>query len=741
MNKKNWITSPFEESCVTFKKELTLNKKVKSAVINLTAMGWFNLYVNGERIDKSAFAPGWTDYTRRIQYYSYDVTNFIKDKNVTLAVDVGNGWAGALKLGTSPEITKPAYFPKSLIFELKVTYEDGTNEIFVSDETVDIYKNEVVFDDIYDGEVQDVFRKPEKIGKAKYIDLPCEIIPQEGEDIIFGERIAAKKMFVDNAGNTIIDFGQNFTGNIEVIIENANDGDILSFTPGEVLDEKGVFYNENYRNAKSTYTFTLSKKKAKYMAKFSFMGGRYIKLISFPNYVKKENFTAVLIHSDMKKTCVFECGNKDLQRLYLNNVYGQLSNYLDVPTDCPQRDERLGWTADTQVFSSTAAINFNVNKFLTKWINDLILDQLDDGAILGINPRAPKCTWGSISTGWGDASTIVPFEIYKAYGDPKILEKSIDMMEKWIGYELSKCRKPNIVKLDMGFGDWCALDKGYSEGGYPGLTRLDLVDTAFTLNSIKILIDSLQILGRDYSKYEKIYEEMKKAYQEEFIKDGHMIGPKTLIFSQNEKNANTQTGIVLTLQFNLCEEKDRESLFNDLVENIKECETRLTTGFLGTPYLLHVLSNNGRQDVAYDLLFQTRYPSWLYSVKKGATTFWEHYDGIKEDNTLFEPGMNSYNHYAYGSVFNWMFNNISGIQIVKPGYKEILIKPLPDKRVGYVNCEFESKYGKIKSNWKYIDDNRVEFNVEVPAGIKSTIIFPDGKVMTLNEAKKISYIC
>ena len=255
------------------------------------------------------------------------------------------------------------------------------------------------------------------------------------------------------------------------------------------------------------------------------------------------------------------------------------------------------------------------------------------------------------------------------------------------------------------------------------------------------MIDSLKALGRDSSKYEKLHADMKKAYQQEFIKDGHMIGPKTLIFSQNERNANTQTGIVLTLQFNLCEEKDRESLLNDLVENIKECETRLTTGFLGTPYLLHVLSNNGRSDVAYDLLFQTRYPSWLYSVKKGATTFWEHYNGIKEDNTLFDPGMNSYNHYAYGCVFNWMFQNISGIQIVKSGYEEVLIKPLPDKRVGYVNCEFMTKYGKIVSNWKYLDEKKVEFDIEIPKDIKAKIVFPDGKIISSDRGSKINYVC
>ena len=255
MNKKNWITSPFEESCVTFKKELELSKEVKSAVIDITVMGWYNLYVNNNRIDKTAFAPGWTDYTKRVQYCSYDVTKVIKDKKVILSVDVGNGWSNALRLGSGYDISAPTYFPKSLIYELNVTYVDGSKETFVSDESVDIYTNEVTFNDIYDGETQDTFRKVEKLGKAKYIEIPCEIIPQEGEDIVFAERFPAQEMFIDNAGNTIIDFGQNFTGNVEVVIKGAKDGDVLSFTPGEVLDEKGVFYNGNYRSAKSTFTF------------------------------------------------------------------------------------------------------------------------------------------------------------------------------------------------------------------------------------------------------------------------------------------------------------------------------------------------------------------------------------------------------------------------------------------------------------------------------------------------------
>ena len=693
-------------------------------------MGWYNLYINNKRIDKDVFTPGYTEFEKRVQFQKYNITRHIKN-SIDLVVDIAEGWGGGNRFAWGSAFI---YFPISLNYEINIIYKDNSKEVLVSDESLDVTTNTVVDATIYQGESQDYRLEPRYLGKAKYIEIDSEIIPQEGERIVFGERFPAKKMWKAPNGDLLIDFGQNIAGMVEINIKGKA-GDVIKYKPAEVLDKDGNFYDENYRSAASTYSFVLSGKKEILRPKFSFLGGRYIKLMEYPFYVKKENFTLVAVHSNMKKTCTFKCGNKKIQRLYLNSVYGQLSNYLDIPTDCPQRNERLGWTGDAQVFCSTGAIHYDVDRFFRKWIHDVILTQYEDGAVDEIIPIIAK-NHRRVSSAWGDACAIVPYEIYRAYNDKKILLESLETIKKWVSFLLSNTSSPYIPHNVDPNGDWLATDRYLAPDAIiqrheaelcPGSTNFDLVSTAYLAYDIRIIIEGYKLLKLDHQEYDDLLDKVIKAYQKEFIKDGHMIGPKALIYSKVGQTCYTQTGLVLSLYFHLCKEEDRPSLIKDLVDLIKECGNKMTTGFVGTPYILHTLVESGHEELAYTLLFQEEFPSWLYSVNKGATTMWEHYDSIKEDGSFWNPSMNSFNHYAYGAVFGWMFNHSVGVKIVKPGYKEILIKPLVDKRLGFVDCVFNTKYGDIKVNWKIID-KQVKYVIEVPKGIKATIDLGDNNI-------------
>jgi len=719
MLKSKWVTYPKRENCLSFLKDYHFDKPVKDIEISITSMGWYHLYNNNKRIDTDVFSPGFTYFKKRVQYQTYKLK---PNQNIKLKVDLAEGWSGGDRFAWAGG-RYFNFFPMSLNYEMRVNFKDGETKKYYSDSSLKVYTNKYIDSTIYYGEKVDFRRKPKFIGYAKKINIDTKLIPQEGCPIIYGERFKAAMMKKDPKGNMLIDFKQNFTGAIEIKIKGKK-GDVISYTPCEILDKDGCFYNDNYRKCKdSIYSFVLSGKEETLIPDFSFLGGRYIKLIEYPSYIKKENFTGVSIHSKLEETSYFESGNPKINRFYLNTKYGQLSNYLDIPTDCPQRDERLGWTGDAQVFAKTAAIHFNVHQFFKKYINELIVSQYEDGSVDGI---VPMIMGGRlISSGWGDVSCVIPYETYMSFDDKKILKESIPMMKKWVSFYQKHYKedKPYIVDLKSGFGDWLALDKKEDLVGhdYRGLTDFSLIDTAFFAYSTSILIKSLKALNQDSTSYEELLENIKVAYSNEFIYKHHMKGKKALLFfSMDERTCYTQTGLVLSLYFDLCKKEDRPYLIKDLVDLISECGDKLTTGFLGTPYLLYALSENKEYKKAYDLLFQEEFPSWLYSVNKGATTVWEHYDGIKEDGSICDPDMNSFNHYAYGSTFSFIFEVAAGIKRIKPSYKEVLIEPIIDERFGYINASYKSKYGLIKSYWK-INKNSVTYEIDIPKGIKATI--------------------
>lgn len=733
MNRRaKWICAPIDtkQAGIAFLRSFKAKKEIKKATLSASAIGLYAAYINDERVGCDVLAPGWTIYNERVQYQTHDVTALLKNDN-TLRIEVGPGWAvGNIAWGTKMFADQTA-----LIAALTVIYTDGTREEIVTDTAWDVYTTQILYSDIYHGETVDKTAEIKHLGKAVRSSYKTKLVAQIGELITEHEHVAPVDLIRTPKGETVIDFGQEVTGYVEVRIK-AERGARIMIHHAEVLDQEGNFYTENLRHAKCENLYVCSGEEDVFKPTFTFQGFRYIRLTEFPtNKVDLNAFRAVVVHSDMKRTGYFRCGNEKINQLYHNVIWGQKGNYLDTPTDCPQRDERLGWTGDAQVFARTAAINFNVKKFFTKWLGEMAIEQRPNGGIPEFIPRCKKNRgeYVAVATGWADAACIIPWELYLAYGDKKLLAEHYPMMRKWIMYLHYTGPEEFLWLGGDHYGDWLAMDHG--EDSYKGATSTDFIASAFYANSVALLLKAEKALGYDTAKFEERYRKVVSAFRERYIPNGELrqypdLNPNGISDPPNE----TQTAYALVLKFGLCEEKDRQRFADRLAEMIRENGMRMTTGFLGTPYLLHVLSENGHNDVAYELLFQEQNPSWLYSVNHGATTIWEHWNGIKEDGSFWSRDMNSFNHYAYGAVYDWIFGKAVGIEPMEnaPAYREITLAPHPDRRLGFADGSIDTTFGTIRSHWYYKDDV-VYYEFTIPQGVTAHLTLPSGRTETLIE--------
>lgn len=418
----------------------------------------------------------------------------------------------------------------------------------------------------------------------------------------------------------------------------------------------------------------------------------------FPTAVEPEQFTAIVLHSKMRQTGRIESSDPLLNQLFSNILWGQKSNYVDVPTDCPQRDERMGWTGDAQVFMRTASYNFDVRKFFVKWLRDVGFAQEENGAIPHIVPKTfPGCGGAA----WGDAVTVCPWQLYLTYGDRTFLENNFSAMKKWVDYITHTTEKPNLWIGGKHYGDWLELSAKYGE--CKGATRDDLIATAFYAHSCRLLCKAGRVLGMDVTDYEALYQRIITAFRAEFKEQYH-----------------TQTEYILALHFGLTAQPEKTAA--DFIALLHRDGDKLQTGFVGTPYILHVLSDMGQVDLAYQLLLRRAYPSWLYPVTKGATTMWEHWDGIKPNGDIWPVSMNSYNHYAYGAVADWIYGVAAGIQTVeeKPGFEAILFQPAATRRLDRLFAEIDTVHGKVRSGW-YHSGDRTVYEITTPVAAKAMI--------------------
>lgn len=673
--------------------------KAEKAILKITALGVYEAKLNGERVGDFILAPGWTSYLNRLQVQSYDVTDMLKTEN-SLEVTVGQGWRAIASKRDGSDFL--GYRDTALIAELTIVYADGTAESIVTDSSWTARESKLRYTNIYDGDIYDATFKAGSARHCICVDLEKDmLIPQEGEKIVEQERMPALQVIKTPAGETVIDFGQNMTGYVEFRIKGTP-GVQATISHGETLDRDGNFYNANYRSADAQIKFICDGEEHTYKSALTFFGFRYIRLENWPDEIKKENFTAVVVHSDIRRTGYFECSDETVNKLFKNIIWGQKSNFLDVPTDCPQRDERLGWTGDAQVFVRTASLNFDVERFFKKWLHDLAADQGRDGCVPHVVPNIFDDMGGS--SAWSDAAVICPWEIYRTYGDKKILEDQFDSMKAWIDW--MRERSENGKRSGgFHFGDWLGLDS--PEGSYKGATPEELIATAYYKYSTELFIKAAHALGRDVAEYENIPAEAAAAFRREYMENGRV------------KNT-TQTGCVLALCFDITD--DRAATATQLNELVKRAG-HLETGFVGTPYLLHALSDNGYAETAYDLLLRREYPSWLYPISKGATTVWEHWDGIKPDGTMWSTDMNSFNHYAYGAVADWMYGAAAGINSDpdRPGFEHIIFRPVTDERLNFVRASIDTRRGTVASEWRR-ENGRIKYIFTVPEGCGASVI-------------------
>ncbi len=716
LEKAKWIGAPvdFGTVCPVFRRTFDVIKPLRGATLTITAIGCYAAHINGSRVGNFVLAPGWTSYDKRIQVQTYDVTALLSGKN-TLDIEVGEGWHLG-RIGWNHGRRYSASQPAA-ICALELTYQDDTAETIVSDERFEAARTARLFSGLYDGELYDARQTDYAWEPVKLVEhTKRTLIPQEGEQITEQERRKPETVSRTRAGDYVLDFGQNLTGYVEFTVR-APRGSLIELYHGEILDAKGDVYTANLRTAKQRIQYIADGERRTYKPLFTFQGFRYARVVNWSGELEPEAFTAIVVSSDLRRTGFFSCSNEKVNKLYENIIWSQRDNFLDVPTDCPQRDERLGWTGDAQIFVKTAAYNYDVRRFFDKWLSDLAADQFEDGGVPAVIPDVLGRE-NSSSSAWGDAAVICPWQLYLTYGDTNILRRQYDSMCKWVQYIKNQGDSPCLWNTGHHFGDWLGLDAPY--GSYKGSTDPDLIATAYFAYSTSLVIKAGRVLGYDSSEYEELYAHIRKAYQDRFIKDGRLT-------------SDTQTAHALTLCFDLAD--DAAGIGKRLNSLVGSNGNKLKTGFVGTPYLLHALSKAGFHETAYTLLLQEDFPSWLYSVNLGATTIWEHWDGMNEKGELWSTSMNSFNHYAYGAVGDWMYEVMAGIKIdeTRPAFQNTIFQPVPDPRIAYASASVDTPNGPVSSRWER-KNGEILFTFRVPKGCTATVVL-EGRTHSVGEGE------
>lgn len=716
------------------RREFVVSGKIKSAYFVGTAHGLYQAYLNGEKVGEDYFTPGWTSYNKRLQYQVYDVSHMVSSGRNTCGIMLGAGW---YKGKMSYNLNRNHYgcctaFGGQLVLD----YEDGRREIVASDSSWKGARGPILFSEIYDGESYDARLAQEGWDKNGFDDskwqhsremaAPKQLLcPQQGKGVQIMHTFKPIALLNTPAGERVLDFGQNLSGWCRFTVKGAKPGDKVLLRFFETLDAQGNVYTENLRTAKQTITYICKGGQESYQPSFSYQGFRYAQVIQWPVALEKEDFTACVLHTAMEQTGEFTSSNPLLNQLQHNILWSMKGNSLDIPSDCPQRDERLGWTGDVQIFCSTALVLMNAYSFYSKWLKDVAADQTEDGAVAHIVPDIVSgksdedwltkqgCSGASA---WADVAVILPWNLYLSYGDRDIILQQYESMKSWIDFMGRHSSQTCLFEYKLQFGDWVALDA--EEGSYFGATPTLFTSAAYYCLSTGLFAKMAEIVGReqDARQYQALYEKLCASFRE------HFISP------EGELSVQTQTAHIIALQFGLVPQEHRAKVAARLAELLEEQDGHLVTGFVGTPYFCSALSENGYVEQAYELLLKEDFPSWLYQVKQGATTVWEHWDGLKPDGSMWSADMNSFNHYSYGSVGDWLYKSVCGLRPCpeQPGYRRFSIMPRLSRRLSKAGLSYDSLYGRICVSWQLCGD-RAELELEVPANTGARLVLEDAR--------------
>ena len=707
--------------------EFSLHGKIVSARLYATSLGLYELELNGVRVGDQVLTPGWTAYEDRIQYQVYDVTPLLQVGANAIGALLGDGWYRG-NIGFNGQ--RNAYGDKlALLLQLHVDYADGSYAVITSNESWKATTGPIRASDIYNGEIYDA--RLEKTGWSSpgYDDSDwggvtllaaplAKIIAVQGSPVQKIEEIKPVEIKKTPQGETVVDMGQNMVCWVRLQVWGPA-GATVTLRHAEVLDKDGNFYTENLRAAKQTVQYTLKGDGIEiYEPHFTFQGFRFVAVEGWPGQLGLEDLTGIVVHSNIAVTGSFACSNPLINQLQHNIRWGQKGNFVDVPTDCPQRDERLGWTGDAQAFAPTACFNHDVAAFYTKWLQDFIVDQQANGEIPHVIPDVLSIRsnrrGNSASAGWADAALIVPWTVYLYYGDLRILETQYDCMKGWVDYMARRAGDSYFWNTDFTFGDWLSFSTTRSD--YPSATTdKDFITQAFFIHSANILRQAAGLLGQsaDAEKYSALSKKATEVFLHEFVTPDARLSP------------NTQTAYALALGFNILPPESAAKAAARLAADVRSFG-HITTGFLGTPLICHVLSEYGYLDEAFMLLNRKEYPSWLYPITQGATTIWERWDGQRPDGTFQDAGMNSFNHYAYGAIGEWLYRVVAGIEIDEqnPGYKHVIVQPHPGGGLTYVTSSLQTMYGMLSSAWQ-LDGRTLTLDVTIPANTTATVKLPN----------------
>ncbi|HHY81168.1 MAG TPA: family 78 glycoside hydrolase catalytic domain [Clostridiales bacterium] len=729
-----WITPDWEDKKIhpLLRKSFSLDGEIASARAYVCGLGLYELEINGRKAGEEYLTPYCNAYDKWIQYQTYDVTDLLKPGLNAIGAMLGEGWYMG-RFGFGENQGNIYGDTMAFICELIVTYKDGRTVTIATDDTWKAAAGPIISSSIYDGEVFDANRQipgwsqpdfnDSSWSGTRLIDIGYDRLQaRRSLPVNIMDELKPREVIITPKGEKVLDMGQNMVGWVRFKV-NAPKGSEIVLYHGEALQD-GCFSRENLRSAKAEYHYISDGKPAEVRPHFTFYGFRYVKVEGWNGEVNPDDFTGCVLHSNMERTGWIETSNPLVNRLFLNAFWGQKGNFLDVPTDCPQRDERMGWTGDANVFSGTACFNMDADAFYHKYLYDLALEQKEEnGRVPHVVPKTSLTGEPGVhphggSSAWGDAATVIPWNVYLHYGDKAILEQQLESMKAWVDWIRSKDDGSRLWNTGFHFGDWLALD---GPGGYNpfGGTPTDLIATAFYAYSARLVAKAAKMLGKEdiAREYQTLADEVKKAFQNEFLTPRGRLA------------ADNQTAYVLALFMDLVPDIFRKRLADTLNKRLEENEYHLKTGFVGTPYLCRVLSENGYNDTAYRLLLNEDYPGWLYEVKMGATTVWERWNSLLPDGKFGELGMNSLNHYAYGSIVEWMYRNMCGINPVEdcPGFRKVRLAPQPNKRLQWAKAVLDSAAGRFESSWK-IEENMLCYTFVIPFDTTAEVFLPDAVV-------------